>query len=84
MKGKSTWLGVSLGLCSGTDSAPKLPLDFPRLFIGLSRATPMTYGGSQARGRIGATAAGLHHSYSNAGSALCLRPTPQLRAMLDP
>ena len=31
-------------------------------------ATPMAYGVSQARGRIGATAAGLHHSHSNAGS----------------
>ena len=28
----------------------------------LFRATPATYGGSQARGRIGATAADLHHS----------------------
>ena len=28
----------------------------------------MTYGGSQARGRIGAAAAGLHHSHSNTGS----------------
>ena len=30
------------------------------------RATPVAYGGSQSRGRIGATAAGLHHSHSNA------------------
>ena len=35
----------------------------------LFRATPVAYGGSQARGQIGATAAGLHH---NAGSELCL------------
>ena len=27
---------------------------------------PATYGGSQARGLMGATAAGLHHSHSNA------------------
>ena len=26
------------------------------------RAAPMAYGGSQARGRIGAVAGGLHHS----------------------
>ena len=32
------------------------------------RATPMAYGGSQARGGIGAVAAGLSHSHSNAGS----------------
>ena len=37
-------------------------------FFGISRATPMAYGGSQVRGRIGAVAAGLHHSHSNSGS----------------
>ena len=36
---------------------------FVCLFL-LFRATPVAYGGSQARGRIGATAAGLHHSHS--------------------
>ena len=44
----------------------------------------MAHGGSQARGQIGATAAGLHHSHSNAGSELCLLSTPQLTAMLAP
>ena len=44
----------------------------------------MTYGGSQARGQIGAVAAGLHHSHSNAGSELCLQPTPHLTATMDP
>ena len=29
-------------------------------------AVPAVYGGSQARGHIGATAAGLHHSHDNA------------------
>ena len=29
------------------------------------RVATMAYGGSQARGRIGAVAAGLHHSHSN-------------------
>jgi len=38
----------------------------------------------QARGPIGAVAAGLHHSHSNARSEPCLRPTPQLTAMPDP
>ena len=48
------------------------------------RAAPMAYGISQARGPVGATAAGLHQSHSNAGSELCLQPTPQLKAMPDP
>ena len=50
----------------------------------VSWAAPMAYGGSQARGRIGAAAISLHHSHSNAGSKPHLRPTPQLMAMLDP
>ena len=50
----------------------------------LSRATPEAYGGSQARSRVGAVAAGLHYSHSNAGSELRLRPTPQLIATPDP
>ena len=37
-------------------------------FFGIFRAVPIAYGSSQARGQIGATAAGLHHSHSNAGS----------------
>ena len=44
----------------------------------------MAYGGSQAGGQIGAVAAGLHHSHSNMGSELYLRPTPQLLAKTDP
>ena len=44
----------------------------------------MAYGSSQARGRIGAEAAGLGHSHSNGGSKLHLRPMPQLMAMPDP
>ena len=41
----------------------------------LFRAAPVAYGVSQARGQIGATAAGLHHSHSNTGSEPHLRPT---------
>ena len=37
----------------------------------------MAHGSSQARGRIGATAANLHHRHSNAGSELRLQLTPQ-------
>ena len=40
----------------------------------------MAYGGSQARSQIGAIAADLHHSHSNAISKPCLWPTPQLMA----
>ena len=47
-------------------------------------AAPLACGSSQARGHIGAVAAGLHHSHSNTGSKLCLGPKPQLMAMLDP
>ena len=51
----------------------------------LFRAVPSAYGSSQARGRIGAIAAGLCHSHSNARSdELPLQPTPQLMAMPDP
>ena len=42
------------------------------------------YVNSQARDRMGATAAGLCHSYSNVGSEPCLQPTLQLTAMPDP
>ena len=51
-------------------------------FFGLFRAAPTTCGGSQARGLIGAVAAGHSHGHSNARSELHLQPTPQL--MLDP
>ena len=44
----------------------------------------MAYGGSQARGLIGAAAAGLHQSHSSTGSELRLQSTPQLTAMLGP
>ena len=50
----------------------------------LFRAAPAAYGDSQARGPIGAEAAGLHQSHSNVGSKLHLRPTRQLVATPDP
>ena len=48
------------------------------------RAEPTAYGASQARGRIGAVAAGLRHSHRHSRSKPCLQSTPQLTAMLDP
>ena len=50
----------------------------------LFRAAPVGHGGSQARSRIGAVAANLRHSHSNARSKLHLGPTPQLMATPDP
>jgi len=42
------------------------------VFFAISWAAPAAYGGSQARGRIGAVAASLRQSHSNAGSELRL------------
>ena len=50
----------------------------------LFRAAPVAYESSQVRGRIWATAAGLHHSHSDTGYEPHLPPTPQLTATLDP
>ena len=47
-------------------------------FFCLFRAAPAAYGGSQAGGLIGPVATSLHHSHSNTGSELHLRPIPQL------
>ena len=72
------------------------PLDFKELSetwilrvcvcMCLFRATPAANEGSQARGRIGAIAAGLchSHSHSNTGSKLHLQSTLQVMAMPDP
>ena len=49
----------------------------------LSRAIPEAYGGSQARGQIRATAAGLCHSHRNARSEPYLQPTPQLTCWIS-
>ena len=54
------------------------------LFFVFSRAAPKAYGSSQARGLIGAIAAGLHQSHSNVRSEPHLQPPPQLTATLDP
>ena len=48
------------------------------------RATSEAYGGFQARGGVGSTAASLCHSHSNVGSEPCQWPTPQLTATLEP
>ena len=50
----------------------------------ISWVAPAAYGGSQARGPIGAAAASLRQSHSSLGSEPSLQPTPQLTATLDP
>ena len=59
-------------------------LDVFFFFFLFFRAALVAYGNSQARGQIGASAAGLRHSQNNAGSEPHLRPTPPLTAMTDP
>ena len=44
-------------------------------FFFFLRASPAAYGGSQARGQIGAAVAGLKHSHSNTGSLHPLNKT---------
>jgi len=51
--------------------------------VAISWAAPAAYGGSQARGGIGAVATGLRQSHSNSGSEPHLQPTPQLMATPD-
>ena len=59
-------------------------IQFFFLFFFFSRATIVAYGDSQARGLIGAVAASLRQSHSNAGSEQSLWPTAQLTATSDP
>ena len=66
-----------------SDQLPQTLNNFFFLFA-IFWAVPAAYGGCQARGRIGAVAAGLHHSHSNAGSEPRLGRTPQLMATPDP
>ena len=73
----------SLFLCRGSFPLCLLSASFfffPAFFSLM--AEPVAPGSSQARGQIGASAAGLHHS--NAGSKPCLQLTPQLTAIPDP
>ena len=53
-------------------------------FFFFPKAAPAAYGGSQARGLIGAVAASLCQRHSNVRSKLHLRSTPQLTATPDP
>ena len=53
------------------------------VIVAISWAAPAAYGGSQARGQIGAVAASLRNSHSNAGSEPHLQTTPQLMVAPD-
>ena len=53
-------------------------------FFFLFRAVPVTYGSSQATGKIGAAAVSLHHSHSNDRFKLHLQPMLQPVTMMDP
>ena len=64
-----------------TSSIIKKNLFLPFAFSG---AAPKAYGGSQARGVIGAVDFSLRQSHSNAGSEPRLQPIPQLTATPDP
>ena len=50
----------------------------------LFRAAPMAHDVPRLGVKIGAVAACLREGHSNARSELCLQPTPQPTAMLDP
>ena len=65
-------------------SVPHILFFMLSFFFLLFRAVSAAHGGSQARDQIGAVATGLHHSHSNTGSELHLRPMPRLMATLDP
>ena len=61
-------------------------LQFQPIFLSVFvyfRAITAAYEGSQARGLIGAGAASLCQSHSNARFKPRLRPSPQLTPMLD-
>ena len=75
--GESKFLPLILFLKSSSNCNSSIFLPFWFFFclfvcffclFAISGAAPAAYGGSHARGRIRALAAGLHHSHSNAGS----------------
>ena len=72
-KGRKILTSVHLQEGKGESEEAKLLLnEVGFFFFCLFTATPAAYGGSQARGLIGATAAGLYHGHSNTGSEPCL------------
>ena len=78
------YLGINLTDCARHIEERKNIIERKKNFFLIFRATHAAYGSSQARRCIGATATGLCHSHSNAGSKPRLRATPQLTAPPDP
>ena len=72
-----------LGATDSESVKPGLKSQFGKFFFWGEGGTPVAYGSSQTRSLIRATATGLCHNHSSAGSKLYLWPTPQLRAMPD-
>ena len=83
LKGGGTYVPHHSLTSVQTASFPQCPSQ-DHFFFFFLRAALAAYGGSQAGGPIGAVAAGLHHSHSDARSKPRLQPTPQLTAMPDP
>ena len=55
----------------------------PHWELFFSRASPSAYGSSQAKGRIGAAAASLYHSHSNAISLTLSEARDQTHILMD-
>ena len=70
-------------LCIIAETSLKFWNFFFFCLFAISWAAPAACGGSQARGLLGAVAASLCQSHSNAGSEPRLQPTPQLTATPD-
>ena len=89
LPGSSAQQGLSVLLPSGSSSvasSAKLKLEsilFFFFFFWLVRATPAANISSQARDQIGAVAAGLHHSHSNARSFTQSEVRDQIHILMD-
>ena len=66
MKSSYIWISQKHGQCGRDICGVFFPLFIFIDLFSLFRAATAAYGSSQARGQIGAIAAGLHHSHSNA------------------
>ena len=73
-QGLETKLGFNIW--PNSSCSPSQEYNFLIFHFLLLRAAPIACGGSQARRHIGATAVGLHHSYSKGRSEPYLWPTP--------
>ena len=77
-------LSFSLDVYPGVGFQNHLVIPFLGFVVLGEGGAPVAWGSSQARGWIGAAAAGLSHSHSNTATELHSQPMPQLEANLDP